>query len=104
MADGSGGMSAERMNLPRATPPTNHGHTVAAWVTVAVVLAGAVLATVAVVFTAWTWFWVGVGLFVVAAVTGLVLRGVGLGQPRPAGPARESPDSGSDVSPAKEQK
>jgi hypothetical protein len=92
----------ERMRVPRTAPSLNHGRTTAAWITIAVVLVGAAAATVAVVLTAWVLFWIGVALIVTAVAVGLVLRGLGFGQPRPAGPSRGSPESGSDVRDQKE--
>lgn len=104
MADKPLDGSAERAHLPEVAPPTNHGHTTAAWVTVSVVLVGAVVAAAAVV-AAMPWlFWAGIAVIVVGVVLGLVLRALGLGQPEPSGPPRGSEESGSDIDPStKEQ-
>ncbi len=88
---------AEEARLPEAAPPTNHGHTVAAWVTVSVVMVGAVVASAGVLATAAPLFWAGLVVCVLGVVAGRVLRAMGLGQPSPSGPARGSAASGSDV-------
>lgn len=87
--------------LPESAPPTNHGHTTAAWVTVSLIMVGAVLASVAVIVSQPWLFWVGLGVVVVAVVVGLVLKVLGLGQPTP--PRRGSAETGSDVDSSKEQ-
>jgi hypothetical protein len=73
----------------------------AAWITVSLVIVGAVVASVA-VLAALPWlFWVGIGVVVVAVVVGLVLKVLGLGQP--GGPRRGSAAARSDIDPSKEQ-
>lgn len=68
------------VGLPEAVPPANHGRTPAAWALVAIVTAGTVLATVAMI-AAVTWLVVvGVVVVVLGIVVGVVLRAVGLGQ------------------------
>lgn len=79
---------AEHAHLPPAAPPRNHGHTVAAWVTVSIVMLGGVVASAAVVASLTWLFWVGLGIVVLGVVVGLVLRRAGLGQPEPSGPRR----------------
>lgn len=72
---------SERSHLPVAPPYRNHGHTVASWVTVVLVILGGLLATLAVVTTT-TWLaWVGGAVIVAALVAGRVLRMLGMGQP-----------------------
>lgn len=66
--------------LPPAAPPTNHGHTVAAWFTMIGIMLGAVVAAVGVVIAAVWLFWVGMGVVALALVGGLVLRNMGYGQ------------------------
>ena len=88
---------SETARLPHEAPPTNHGRTIAAWVTVVVVLVGASVAAAAVVVALPWLFWVGLGLIVIGVVLGRVLRMLGFGQPAPSGPARGSATSGSDV-------
>ncbi|WP_199421787.1 HGxxPAAW family protein [Actinotalea solisilvae] len=75
--DGSGEVSY----LPPAAPPRNHGHTTAAWVTVTLVLVGAVVSSLGVVVAEAWLFWVGLGVVVVALVLGRVLKMLGFGQP-----------------------
>lgn len=100
-ADSSHVIGAEKVHLPSAAPPTNHGHTPAAWVTVTLVLVGAVVAAVA-VLAALPWlFWVGIGVIAVAVAVGLVLKMLGLGQP--GGPRRGSSAPRSQIDPSKEQ-
>lgn len=69
--------------LPVAAPPHNHGHTVAAWVTVVLVLLGVVASALAVMFTLTWLFWTGVGVVVLGLVAGRVLKMLGFGQPGP---------------------
>lgn len=88
---------AEGARLPEAAPPTNHGHTVAAWVTVSVVMLGAVLAAAGVLASVMVLFWAGLVVCALGAVAGRVLRAMGLGQASPAGPRRGGAGSGSDV-------
>ncbi|WP_123814252.1 HGxxPAAW family protein [Myceligenerans xiligouense] len=67
--------------LPEAAPPDNHGHTVAAWVTMTGIMVGALLSAVGVVVDGGFWmFWVGLVVCVGSLVVGGVLRGMGLGQ------------------------
>ncbi len=66
--------------LPPAAPPTNHGHTVAAWFTMIGIMVGALEAALGVVVAAVRLFWVGMGVVAVALVGGLVLRNMGYGQ------------------------
>ena len=75
--------NAEIAHLPPAIPPTNHGHTVAAWVTMLGILLGTVIAAIGVLIPAAWLFWVGIGVVVAANVAGLVLRNMGFGQAKP---------------------
>lgn len=87
MGDRSLDDNTERSHLPVAAPPTNHGNTTAAWVTVCVVLLGAVVSSVAVVVALPWLFWTGLGVVVVGVAAGLILKTLGFGQPgHPAGP------------------
>jgi len=72
---------AERVHLPVSSPPTNHGNTTAAWVTVMLVVLGALVASLAMVFAAVPLVWVGAGVIVLGLVAGRVLKMLGLGQP-----------------------
>ena len=96
--------SSQRAYLPMVAPPTNHGHTTAAWVTVSVVMFGAVVSAVAVVAAKPWLFWVGLAVIVVGLLVGRLLKMLGLGQPKPSGPARGSAESGSDIDPSSKEK
>ena len=88
---------SEKAYLPEVAPPTNHGHTLAAWVTVTMVMVGAVVAAAGLLASRMWLFWVGLGVIVAAALVGRVLRAFGFGQPEPSGPARGADESGPDI-------
>ncbi|MCG2797860.1 MAG: hypothetical protein L6367_04885 [Cellulomonas sp.] len=72
----------QTMRPPVGPPPANHGRTVAAWTTTWVVVAGGLIASIAVV-AALTWmFWTGLGVCVLGVALGKVLSVAGLGQRR----------------------
>lgn len=72
--------------LPPGVPPDNHGHTVAAWVTMAGITLGALISAFGVVLaassqsTGLTMFVVGLVVVGAALIVGLVLRNLGMGQ------------------------
>ncbi|SDD26522.1 hypothetical protein SAMN05216410_3077 [Sanguibacter gelidistatuariae] len=66
--------------LPPSAPPSNHGHTLAAWFTTIVVVVGSVLAGVAMCVSANWLIWVGAAIVVVGLVGGKVLSVAGYGQ------------------------
>ncbi len=70
----------ETLRLPPTAPPTNHGRTSAAWATTFVVLVGATVAALAVIFAVVWAFWVGLGVVVAGVVAGKVLQVLGHGQ------------------------
>jgi hypothetical protein len=70
----------ESVHLPPSAAPTNHGRTVAAWTTTWVVVAGGLVAALAVTFAVVWLFWVGLAVCLVGVVLGLVLRSAGFGQ------------------------
>ncbi|WP_125777684.1 HGxxPAAW family protein [Antribacter gilvus] len=72
--------AAELAYLPPATPPTNHGHTVAAWVTMIGISLGVVISAVGVTLMVALWFWAGLVVVGAGLVAGLALRNMGLGQ------------------------
>lgn len=80
--------TGDTAHLPTAAPPTNHGRTPAAWVTVSIVVLGALVSSAAVVVARPWLFWAGLGLIVIGVVLGQVLRMLGFGQPVPSGPTR----------------
>lgn len=84
----------ETVNLPRSAPPTNHGKTTAAWVTVWMILVGALVASVAVVLANVPLVVVGFGVIVVGLVVGGLLRLAGHGQGGEATKARQARSGG----------
>ncbi|WP_448060225.1 HGxxPAAW family protein [Cellulomonas hominis] len=70
----------ETLRLPPSAPPTNHGHTTAAWTTTIVVLAGATIAALGVVFAVVWIFVVGMVVAVAGPVAGKMLQLLGHGQ------------------------
>ena len=74
--------AAELAYLPPAVPPSNHGHTVAAWVTMIGITLGALVAAVALVLPtpSAVLFWAGLSVVVAALLIGWFLRQAGLGQ------------------------
>ncbi|MGO1412203.1 MAG: HGxxPAAW family protein [Microbacterium sp.] len=65
------------MSNPLADP--GHGHSRAAWSTVLLMLIGLSIATVALFFEAWVVLIVGVIVFVVGPIVGLIMKKAGLG-------------------------
>ena len=70
----------EAVHLPPSPAPRNHGRTVAAWTTTAIVLVGALVAALGVAFALVWLAWVGGAVIVAGVVIGKVLQVVGLGQ------------------------
>jgi hypothetical protein len=64
---------------PHASPHDGHGNTPAAWTAVTIMLIGAALGTVAMIFLNWPLFWVSIGIIVVGAIAGKVLQMMGFG-------------------------
>ncbi|NNU28790.1 HGxxPAAW family protein [Isoptericola sediminis] len=82
--------TAEPTYLPEAVPPTNHGHTLAAWTAMTGVILGALLASLGCLpGVPFALFWVGMGVVVVSCLVGLVMRNMGYGQPRQGARTRE---------------
>ncbi|MCV2394792.1 hypothetical protein OEB99_10775 [Actinotalea sp. M2MS4P-6] len=79
MTETSGGR--EQANLPVSAPPANHGNTLAAWVTVVIILIGGLTSTLSIMFSVMPLFWVGLGVVLVGLVVGKVMRMLGMGQP-----------------------
>lgn len=88
MGETSPDRPAEVAHLPVASPPRNHGHTTAAWVTVVLVLIGATVSSLAVVAANVWLFWAGMAVVVVGLVAGRVLKMLGMGQPGIRAPRR----------------
>ena len=57
----------------------DHGHSVAAWTAVFIILVGAAVGSLAVVIASPFLYWVGIAICVVGAVTGKVLGMAGYG-------------------------
>lgn len=79
MTDNSAQVAASY--LPPAAPPSNHGHTLAAWFTTIVVVVGALVAGVATCLAAVPVVWVGGVIVAVGLVGGKILSAAGHGQP-----------------------
>ncbi|MGY4642284.1 HGxxPAAW family protein [Cellulomonas sp. URHB0016] len=84
----------ETVHLPPSAPPTNHGKTLAAWVTTYGVVGGAVVMGVAMTFAIVWLVWVGLGVIVASLVLGKVLQVLGHGQGGAATRAREARSGG----------
>jgi len=76
----TGALTRDLSYLPPGPPPSNHGRTTAAWVTVTLVLIGSTVASVAVLFALVWLFWVGLAVVVLGTVVGKVLQILGHGQ------------------------
>lgn len=72
--------TTEAMHLPPTAAPTNHGKTVAAWVTTYSVVIAFTIAGLGVLFAMVWLFWVGLALVVLGLVAGKVLQASGHGQ------------------------
>jgi len=71
---------SETAHLPPSAPWTNHGHTVAAWTAVIVVLIGGIVAALGVLIALVWLFWVGLAVVGLGVVAGKVLQMAGYGQ------------------------
>ncbi|GAA1969381.1 hypothetical protein GCM10009718_01200 [Isoptericola halotolerans] len=86
--------TAEPIYLPDAVPPTNHGHTVAAWTAMVGVMTGALVSAVGCLpGVPFAIFWAGLVIVLLACVAGLVLRNMGYGQAKPGVEPRRSASS-----------
>ncbi|WP_402465883.1 HGxxPAAW family protein [Isoptericola aurantiacus] len=75
--------TAEDSYLPLAVPPTNHGHTVAAWTAMIGVMVGALVSAIGCMpGVPFAVFWAGLVVAAAALVVGLVMRNMGYGQPK----------------------
>ena len=86
--------TTEAMHLPPTAAPTNHGKTLAAWVTSWVIVAGGTIAGLAVAFAVVWLFWVGIGICLAGLVAGWVLKSMGYGQGGAATLARQKEHGG----------
>lgn len=69
----------EKQTVPQGGHALGHGHSVAAWTAVAIILVGCLLAALAVIFTAVWLFILGVVVVVLGALTGKLLSAMGFG-------------------------
>jgi fatty acid desaturase len=93
--------AAPELNVPRSVsvvppsaPPKNHGNTTAAWTTVIVILVGATIAAVSMIFAIVPLVWTGVVVVVLGIVAGKVLQVLGHGQGGAATLAKEARTGG----------
>ncbi|WP_402371996.1 HGxxPAAW family protein [Isoptericola rhizosphaerae] len=85
---------AEPMYLPTAVPPTNHGHTVAAWTAMIGIIAGALVSAVGCLpGVPFLLFWAGLVIVAASCVAGVVLRNMGYGQAKDGVEPRRAPTS-----------
>ena len=71
---------SETLRLPPQAPPTNHGHTSAAWATTIIVLIGSTAAALGLVFGVMAVFWAGLAVALLGVVVGKVMQVLGYGQ------------------------
>jgi hypothetical protein len=72
----------------------DHGHSVAAWTAVTIILIGSAIASWAVVVASPVLFWVGIGVAVLGAVAGKVLGMAGYGAKDVPDPRQTEQESG----------
>jgi hypothetical protein len=60
----------------------HHGNTPAAWMAVAIILVGFVLGGIGLIVGSWLLFWIGVILWPVGGIVGVVLQKLGFGAAR----------------------
>jgi hypothetical protein len=70
----------ETLRLPPKAPPTNHGHTTAAWTTTIIVLVGSVAGALGLILDHTWMFYAGLGVALLGIVVGKVLQVLGYGQ------------------------
>ncbi|MFC8597374.1 HGxxPAAW family protein [Isoptericola sp. NPDC057191] len=76
--------NAEVAYLPPAVPPTNHGHTTAAWTAMIGIMVGVAIGAVGMLpDVSDVLVWVGAVIVAGALVLGAVLRNLGFGQAKP---------------------
>ncbi|MDO5495217.1 MAG: HGxxPAAW family protein [bacterium] len=74
-------MIEETYIAPRAAAPVNHGRTVASWTLVWIVVAGVVIAGIGFAIPHMPVLIAGLVILLAGIVAGLVMRGLGMGQP-----------------------
>jgi hypothetical protein len=81
-------------SLPLGAPPKNHGNTTAAWTTVTVIVVGALISTVSMIFAIVPLVWTGGAVIVLGLVAGKVMQILGYGQGGAATLAKEARTGG----------
>lgn len=81
-------------SLPPSAPPKNHGQTTAAWATVVVVVVGALISSVSMIFAIVPLVWVGGVIVLLGLVAGKILQILGYGQGGAATLAKEARTGG----------
>ncbi|GAB2674370.1 HGxxPAAW family protein [Thalassiella azotivora] len=71
--------TAKGGDVAAAAHHDDHGHSVAAWTLVAIVLVGCLISSFALVLAQPWMFWAGLGVVVVGLVVGKVLQAMGFG-------------------------
>jgi hypothetical protein len=71
---------SETAYLPPKAPPTNHGHTTAAWTTTVLVIVGFLVGALGMVLAIDWVFWAGVVITVLGVLLGKILQVMGHGQ------------------------
>lgn len=66
--------------LPPRVPDPQQGHSFAAWTTVLIIILGATLGAVGLVFTLHWLAWVGLGVAILGVIVGKTLQAMGFGQ------------------------
>lgn len=66
--------------LPPRAPDPQQGHSIAAWTTVLIVLLGALMGAIGLVFTVHWLSWIGLGVAVFGVILGKTLQAMGFGQ------------------------
>jgi hypothetical protein len=72
-------VEAQRPARQSEVPHDDHGHSVAAWTLVIIVLVGVLVGCVALIANQPWLFWVGLGVIVVGVIVGKVLQVMGFG-------------------------
>ena len=73
-------VEAQRAARQSEEPPhDDHGHSVAAWTLVVIVLVGVLVGSIALIANQPWLFWVGLGIIVLGFITGKVLQVMGFG-------------------------
>ncbi|MEZ7005399.1 HGxxPAAW family protein [Streptomyces sp. AD55] len=72
---------------------SSHGHTPAAWTGVIIAFIGFCVAGMFMVMAEPVGFWISIGIVLLGAVVGGIMRMMGLGQPKHDHPANRTPET-----------